>query len=317
MRVGIDIGGTKTAVVVVDGEGNAVALRQARSGRGADVVAVAARTAEEAIRAAGATGLVESVGACVPGVVDVERGRVRHAVHLDVEELALGDLLSARLGQPITVENDVKAAAVGAYLATGAEAHGTFGYLNLGTGLAASFLRDGRLDRGPDGLLGEIGHVPIGGSRPCTCGQVGCLETVASGAALDERLGTWRPGQPNVLDRAAAGDPAAIEAADDLVRGIRTALHLLVVAGGASRIVVGGGLAALGEPLVDRLRAEVARADAASAFHAALRLWPRTRVVQSVVPLAALGAAALATFAPREPAAAGSSELGLSHPSHG
>jgi predicted NBD/HSP70 family sugar kinase len=293
MRLGIDIGGTKTAAVVVGADGETVALRQVPSGRGEDVVEVAVRTAFEAMEQSGGPSSVASVGACAPGVVDHERGVVRHAVNLGVVELDLADALSDRLGHRVVVENDVKSAALGAFLATGAASDGTFGYLNLGTGLAAAVLRAGRLDRGPDGLLGEIGHVPIGGDRPCTCGQTGCLETVASGAALDARLGAWRPGLPTLLDRAAAGDGEAMAAAEELVRGIRIALQLLVVAGGCDRIVVGGGLTGLGEPLVEALRASIAEADRASRFHAALGLWERTAFVHSHVPLAALGAAAL------------------------
>jgi predicted NBD/HSP70 family sugar kinase len=296
MRLGIDIGGTKTAAVVVGDDGAPVALRQVPSGRGEGVVEVAVRTAREAVAEAGGRGVLSSVGACAPGVVDHELGVVRHAVNLGVVELALGDELAERLGHRVVVENDVKAAALGAFLTTGARPVGTFGYLNLGTGLAAAVLRDGRLDRGPEGLLGEIGHVPIGGERPCTCGQTGCLETVASGAALDAGLGAWRPGRPTLLDRAAAGDREAEAAADELVRGIRIALQLLVVAGGCERIVVGGGLTGLGEPLAERLRASIRDADRASRFHAALGLWPRTAFVHTQVPLAALGAAALPGF---------------------
>ncbi len=307
MRLGIDIGGTKTAAVVVGDDGTVLALRQVPSGRGSEVVEIAVRTAWAALSAAGLVDEIASVGACAPGVVDPATGVVRHAVNLAVDELALGAELSTRLGHRVVVDNDVKAAAVGAFLATGADPAVTFGYLNLGTGLAAAVLRDGRLDRGPDGLLGEIGHVPLGGSRPCTCGQVGCLETVASGAALDARLGAWRPGLPTLLDRAEAGDPEADAATDDLVRGIRIALHLLVVAGGCARVVVGGGLTGLGEGLTERLRASIAEADRQSAFHAALGLWPRTNFVRSRVPLAALGAAALPDRHPATPALA---ELG-------
>lgn len=313
MRLGIDIGGTKTAAVVLDDTSRPVALQQVPSGRGADVVDVAVRAARAAVEAAGGPDVVTSIGACAPGVVDIEHGLVRHAVNLGVDELALGAELAARLGHPVVVDNDVKAAAVGAFLLTGAAAEGTFGYLNLGTGLAASVIRDGRLDRGPDGLLGEIGHVPVGGTRPCTCGQVGCLETLASGAALERRLGPWRPSGPTIFERAATGDREAAEAAEELVHGIRIALHLLVVAAGASRVVVGGGLVGLGEPLVDRLRDAFAEADRRSRLHAALGLWARTSFVRSPVPLAALGAAALPGFAGDDPVAVAASHAERPH----
>ncbi|CAN7157289.1 ROK family protein [Terrabacter sp. LjRoot27] len=326
-RLGIDIGGTKTAVALVV-DSTVLALRSAPSGRGsAGVVDVAVRLAQEVL-ATEAGGAVVPVGACMPGLVDPVRGRVRHAVNLEVESLDLAGELSERLGVRVAVENDVKAAALGAWRlrvpsgvgsrsaaapvtagagtggdpgldrasdrASGPASDAALAYLNLGTGLASAVVRDGVVVRGIDGAAGEIGHLPVGGDAPCTCGQVGCLETVASGSAL-ARL--WPAPSRRTTDpfaAAAAGDPLAAAAVDVLCTGVGLAVQVLALASGAERVVVGGGLAGLGAPLLDGIRADLERRARSSRMIAALGLPDRVELLPADVPVAALGAAWLA-----------------------
>ena len=209
----------------------------------------------------------------------------------------------------VSVENDVKAAALGAdallRARSGAAAAPaaprrrlspegrTLAYLNLGTGLAAAVVRDGQVLRGRDGIVGEIGHLPVAGGARCKCGQFGCLETLASGSALD-RL--WRvPGGRgrDPFAAAASGDPVAAHAAQVLCHGIALSLQLLVLTTGAERIVIGGGLCALGNALENGIRSELTRDAAASDFVASLELADRFELLPSDVPVAALGAALL------------------------
>lgn len=344
MRLGLDIGGTKTAAAMVREDGSVAALCTAPSGYGPhEVVRVAAELARRAIAesgygagvgagigaGAGATHPA-SAGACMPGLVDPATGMVRYAVNLGVSALNLAAELESHLGYGVCVENDVKAAALGAdrlmtlrggsrHAATGgrsgawpsalpgawsmalpgvpgvllAETHRTLAYLNIGTGLAAAVVRDGEVVRGPDGVVGEIGHLPMGGDARCTCGQTGCLETLASGSALD-RL--WVRPRGKGLDpfaAAAAGDVQAGAAARVLCSGIALALQLLVLTTGADRIVIGGGLVALGTALSDGIRSELVRRAAASEFVSSLGLCARFELLPADVPVAALGAALL------------------------
>lgn len=321
MRLGLDIGGTKTAAAILNGDGSVAALHTAPSGHGpGEVVAVAAMLAKAAIAeacpvpvaAAGAPGHVTvpggspalaSAGACMPGLVDPASGMVRHAVNLGVEAMDLRRGLSEALGMEVSVENDVKAAALGAHALLRARSGApvlpastegrTLAYLNLGTGLAAAVVRDGKVLRGRDGIVGEIGHFPVAGGTLCKCGQFGCLETLASGSALD-RL--WRvPGGRgrDPFAAAASGDPVAAHAAQVLCHGIALSLQLLVLTTGAERIVLGGGLCALGNALEDGIRSELTRDAAASDFVASLELADRFELLPSDVPVAALGAALL------------------------
>lgn len=115
MRLGIDIGGTKTAAIVLAEDGSVHAQAVTPSGQGnAETVAVAATVAEQAVAAAGGWGGIRSVGACMPGLVDPHTGVVHEAVNLDVQALDLAGSLQDRLGRRPAVDNDVKAAAMGA-----------------------------------------------------------------------------------------------------------------------------------------------------------------------------------------------------------
>lgn len=297
--LGIDIGGTKTAVALVAPDASVLALRTTPSGRGPHGVAdVAARLAREVALESGGLDEVAGVGACMPGLVDPATGLVRHAVNLDVDSLDLAGGLGHRLGRPVAVENDVKAAALGAWRlrddTVAGPATGALAYLNLGTGLASAVVRDGVVVRGIAGAAGEIGHLPVAGDAPCSCGQVGCLETVASGSALARLWPARTRLAADPFVAAASGDAAARMAVDVLASGIGLAVQVLALASGAEHVVAGGGLAGLGAPLLDAVRADLVRRSRASRLVAALELPDRFGLLPASVPVAAVGAAFLA-----------------------
>lgn len=304
MRLGIDIGGTKTAVIVLDDAGQVTAHRTVRSGHGpGTVLDTAAALAQAAAAGAGATGRLLSVGACVPGLVDTVNGTVRHAVNLGLEFVDLAAGLSERIGLPVAVDNDVKAAALGAHrvVTTGrnvravADPGAVLAYLNIGTGLAAAIVQDGEVLRGVHGVAGEIGHVPVGGSTQCGCGQTGCLETLASGSALNRMWGRDARTTDDPFAAAAAGDRAAAEASRALCSGIGLAIELLVLANGAERVVIGGGLTSLGPPLRAGIAADLHGRAERSDFVRSLDLPERFELLPPGLPVAALGAALLAS----------------------
>lgn len=301
MRLGVDIGGSKTAAVVLGADGELLASATAPSGRGAaDVVAQATHIARLAMAEVGGPTAITSAGACIPGLVDPVAGTVRHAVNLDVEHLDLAVDLGAALGLDVTVENDVKAAALGAHHLGGDRADRTLAYLNLGTGLAAAVVHAGEVVRGVDGVAGEIGHLPFGGDVLCACGQTGCLETMASGSAL---LRMWPDAETqsfDLLGAASRGDGAAVLAAEALCGGVAIAVQVLVLASGAQSVVVSGGLTALGDPLLEAIRAALRVRAAESPFLASLALAERVSFLPAGVPVAAIGAARLVRPAPAD-----------------
>lgn len=301
LRLGVDIGGTKTLAAVVTEGGEVVATRSAPSGRGArQVVEVAAATARHALDLVGGIGAVSGVGVCIPGLVDPVAGTARNAANLGVDFVALAKDLGAALGCEVRVANDVKAAAHGAvaWLAGGSTAVDTRGagalaYLNVGTGLGSALVRDGVVDRGIGGVAGEIGHLPIGGGIRCACGQTGCLETIASGSALTRMWPDAASAGESPFRAAVAGDERAAIAIATICAGIGLAIETLALAAGAEFVVIGGGLTALGDDLHAGIRANLAQRAAASAIIDSLDLPGRFAFLPDSLPVAAIGAACL------------------------
>jgi len=298
VRLGIDIGGTKTAAVAIGADGELSDQVRMPTGFGADaVVATALRTVERMTQLAGlGAHAFDSIGIGIPGAVDSATGRVTHAVNLGLEGLDLGPRLADRLGVDVRVENDVKAAALGAHhllgIADGIRAH-SMAYLNLGTGLAAGVVLGGHLLRGGHGVAGEIGHIPVDpAGELCGCGQRGCLETVASGSAIARLWPTTNPlAAVDLFDRADAGDPAALEVRERFLTGVASAVRLLALTTDVDDVVIGGGLAALGDRLVDGVRRILGEWADESAFLASLDLARRVQVIPRGFPAAAVGAA--------------------------
>ncbi|WP_246854479.1 ROK family protein [Naasia sp. SYSU D00057] len=297
VRVGVDIGGTKTDAVAVDGGGAVLGELRVPTGFGAEAVVA---TTVEAVSSLASQLRVEprefsSLGVGIPGSVDSGSGRVAHAVNLGLEGLDLGAELTSRLGVDARVENDVNAAALGVYsrLSSADRTISSMAYLNLGTGLAAGLVLGGRLWRGSRGNAGEIGHIPIDPTGPlCPCGQRGCLETLASGSAVSRQWPTDHPRPVQELfEAASAGDAAAEAVWDRLLGDVASAVRLLVLTVDVDRVVIGGGISSLGDPLLGGVRDTLDGWAAASPFLASLGLRERVELVPAGFPAAAVGAA--------------------------
>jgi len=294
--VGLDIGATKILGVVVDGQGAILAQVREETSPGADGVLSSAATVVERLQAASGEPLTGPVGVGIPGLVDVATGSVAHAVNLDLagEPFPLAERLAERLGLSVAVDNDLNAATLGAHVLSGVD---DLVYLSLGTGLAAGLVLDGRIRRGARGAAGEIGHIPVDPTGAlCQCGQRGCLETVASGSAI---AASWPsegvPAAQALFAAAASGTPAAVRVLDTFLRGVADAIRMICLAVDPATVILGGGVAALGEPLLAAVQGALRQQAATSPFLAALDLAGRVRVVPADVPVAALGAALLGT----------------------
>lgn len=292
LRIGLDMGGTKTdAVIVSDGDAILHRVRITTSWGPDGVIATALRAIDElCVLADVAPTDVSSVGVGVPGQIG-EGGSIRHAVNLGVDELALAAVLGDRIARPVVVENDVKAAALGAARLLGST--GSFVYLNLGTGVAAGHVVDGGLRRGTRGSAGEVGHVSVDpAGHACRCGQRGCIETLAGGTYVAEHWGA--PSDYPVLavfDAADRGDERALAIRTDLARGVASAVTILGLTIDPDVIIIGGGISALGERLIEVVERELASAAAGSEFLRSLALSSRVDLLPRSLPAAAYGAA--------------------------
>lgn len=257
---GIDIGGTKTAGVLVDAEGTVLAraTRDTPARVGGEAMAeTAALLVEELSAHAGVR--ADAVGVGAAGVVEPGTGSIRAASDLFVDwaGFPLGERLRARLEVPVRVENDVNAFLLGETAWGSARGRDVLGVM-LGTGVGGALVLDGRLRHGPHGAAGEIGHTPGYGDLVCTCGMTGHLETLASGTSIARRY-TAATGEPvdgarAVADRARAGDAVAAAIFADAGRAVTLACVSAATLVDVSLAVVGGGVVAawdLLEPAVD------------------------------------------------------------------
>ncbi|ADP81051.1 ROK family protein [Pseudofrankia inefficax] len=319
VRVGLDIGATKILGVVVAGDGTVLAQAREQTVAGPDGVLASAGAVLERLAEAVDGPLPPDVGVGVPGIVDRRRGAVKHAVNLGLggDWFPLADQIGARAGAlrhfgantarshfgantarshfgagpaRVTLENDLNAATWGAHVLSGAD---DLAYVSLGTGLAAGFVLDGVLRRGAHGAAGEIGHVPVDpAGELCSCGQKGCLELVASGSAASA---AWPsrdvPPAQALFAAAAAGDPTAVAARDRFVDGVADAIRMLGLTVDPRTIILGGGVANLGAPLLDAVAGALRAQAATSPFLSSLDLASRLTLVPRGVPVGALGAA--------------------------
>lgn len=305
MRVGVDVGGTKTLALLLAEDGSvAASVRRPTPPDPRDLIELIA----EVCAGLGAGGTVSSLGVGIAGFVTRD-GTVRYSPNLPaLVELPLRERLSEHLGVPVTVENDATAAAWGEARRGAGVGCDDLAMVSLGTGIGVGIVAEGRLLRGAHGFAGEGGHVTVDPHGPVhVTGRPGPWELYASGHALG-RLARARAGAgrfaagctlagsveairgEHVQTALVAGDADALEIvaeyAGEVARGLAAVVYLLDPA----RIVLGGGVIRLGEPL----RRGVEDALAATLVGAEHR--PRVRVALAVlgVEAAAIGAALLA-----------------------
>lgn len=312
--VGVDIGGTKTAILVTEPDGTVRARAIAPTAVGAPdraADAIAALVSAALAEAAATPADVAAVGVGVPGRVDRERGHVTLAVNLDWHDLPLGPRLEARLGIPTIVENDVRAAALGLHRRRLFGQAESLALLAIGTGISAGVVLHGQLHRGALGLAGEIGHVIIEPDGPqCACGNRGCFEAVAAGPAIVTRtLAGWAarrdghapepseqnlPGAEGVFAAHALGDEVATEVVESAGRAIAWGIHLLALAYDPERIVLGGGVSHAGGPFMAPIRRELDRYRAASPLAAEILDPDRVQLLPAGADAGAWGAVTVA-----------------------
>jgi glucokinase len=275
LAVGIDIGGTKLAAGLVDDEGS-VRVRIRRETPATDAGAITDLVVD-VVTDLTSGGAQVPVGIGAAGMIDL-RGTVRYAPNVDWADHPLRDEIAARVGEPVTVDNDANVAAWAEYCCgAGREAQDSMLMLTLGTGVGGGLVQHGRLVRGSNGLGAEFGHIIVAEGGPvCGCGNRGCLEALASGTAIgrvaaeEARAGTIPP------DSALADVPpgelvgqrvtAAAKAGDAFATGVlrRCGFWLGVGIAGIVNavdpeiVVLGGGAMAAGELLLEPARASFA-----------------------------------------------------------
>jgi glucokinase len=304
--IGVDLGGTKMAVGVLAGTETRWESREASTGQTEDeLVELLVREVSDARDACPD---VVAVGLGIPATIDQERGEAVAAVNLPIADLPIRELVAERVGLPVFLDNDGNVAAFAEYLYGAARDMPDIVMLTIGTGIGGGLILGGEIYRGSTGAGAELGHVVIqADGPPCqgNCPNHGCVESLASGTALgregraaaesspDSALGELHEAGEEidglaVTEAALDGDETAIAVFDLIGTRLGVACSSFANIFQPDAIVVGGGVIAAGDLLLDPARREL-RARALTPMN-------RTPILQATLGADAgmIGAAALA-----------------------
>ncbi|MBL8232446.1 MAG: ROK family protein [Bryobacterales bacterium] len=274
--VGIDLGGTNIAGGVASEDGCLLRTASAptRSEEGPE--AILARIAE--LGAELAQGRLLGLGVGVPGLVDTASGVTKFLPNLPTQwrDVAAGEYLRSKLGCPVRLLNDCRTAALGELQFGAGRNYRDLALFMIGTGIGGGVILDGQVRLGALGAAGELGHQTILPDGPlCGCGNRGCLETLASGPAIaGEGVRLMRSGLAPKLFELTAGNAEAVtpksmaEAARLGDRAVEASIARIagylgigvanvIVTVHPQLVVIGGGVAAMGDLLLEPLRRTV------------------------------------------------------------
>jgi len=275
--VGVDVGSRTLRVALADLQGQVLARHQVPTGSagGSAIIDQIGAIVDElfAITRCDRSKLY-AVGVGAPGMTNVQTGRVIRAVNLPGwVDLPLRDLVQARLGAPVRVDNDANMAALGERWQGAARRVNDFVFLALGAGVGAGVVVGGRLHRGHHWYAGEISHMNLDFREwQSDFGDRGYLESHVGAAAIPE----WQHARPlvdpfegihqdraaavaTIIEAARAGDARAAAVIDQLAVYLGTAVSNIVAVLDPALIVLGGGLSHAGDLLIEPLRRVVSR----------------------------------------------------------
>jgi glucokinase len=274
--IGVDLGGTKMLVGVLDPAAEVVwESRERSTGQSEeDLVDLVVREVEEARKARPG---VSAVGLGIPATIDHDRGLAVSAVNLPIADLPIRDRVSERTGLPIFVDNDANVAAFAEHLYGAARGADNAVMLTIGTGIGGGLILGGEIYRGATGAGAELGHMVIamdGLACQGNCPGHGCVETYASGTALGREARAAAEREPDsvlgqilaageevdgkaVTEAALSGDEAAVGVFDLVGSRLGVALTSFANIFEPEVIVIGGGVIAAGDLLLEPARREL------------------------------------------------------------
>ena len=270
--IGIDIGGTKIAGGLVDSAGNIVKNLRVPTPSN-DPAAIVASVVDLANQLAEGESVV-GVGVAAAGFVDAERENIVYAPNLSWRNEPFKAKLEAQLSLPVVIENDARAAGWAEFQYGAAKSASHMILLTIGTGVGGAVVSNSQLQRGKFGFAGELGHVRVvPNGLLCGCGQNGCIEQygsgtallraaralVASGAPKAARLAELQATNGDltgneVYQAISERDPASLELLADLGSWLGQTIATLCAAIDPEVVVIGGGVSAAGDLLLDPIR---------------------------------------------------------------
>lgn len=264
--VGIDIGGTTVAIATVNELGEINEQRVIPTDLSISPGEMIIRISEEVKQVVNSSGIamdnIIGIGIGAPGPLDSKNGMITCPPNLQTWiDVPIVDLLKKELPLPITLENDANAAALAEKWIGAAQENDDFAYITVSTGIGAGIFADGKLLRGLKGNAGDIGHAVVDPSfGQCSCGQYGCLESIASGTAIakhgSEILGKDVTTK-EVFDQYHEGNEKIIEYIDKVLRVLGVACVSVINTFDPEKIVIGGGVSKVGDLLFNSIRSYV------------------------------------------------------------
>jgi glucokinase len=274
--IGVDLGGTKMLIGVLS-EGTEPLYEQREVSRGQsedELVELLVREVEEAREARPD---VAAVGLGIPATIDHERGIAVAAVNLPLSDVPIKQVVTERTGLPVFVDNDANTAAYAEYLFGAGRSKPNMVMLTVGTGIGGGLILGGEVYRGSTGAGAELGHTVIqADGPPCqgNCPNHGCVEALASGTALGREGRAAAESAPDsalgkvlaeggevdgkaVTEAAVAGDEIAIGVFDLIGSRLGVACATFANVFQPDAIVVGGGVIAAGDLLLEPARREL------------------------------------------------------------
>lgn len=312
--IAVDLGGTNIRVAVISADGDLRHRSQAPTPASEGPEAVIRRIGEKVEQAAVRAGLGPNVpvGVASPGPLNPRTGVVLYTPNMPGwRDIPFVELLAAQTGRQVALQNDGNCGALGERRFGSAKGVDNLIYLALGTGIGGGVISEGILIDGKNGMGVEVGHATVAMDGPrCTCGAIGCVEAFASGWAIQREAeaiartadgdamralaGDGRIHAGIVAESARNGDPAALLLLDRASRALGAAMGTFVNLFDPEMIVFGGGVASLGDLLIE----PATRAMQAYSF---VDMREDARIVFSSLGddtgLYGAGALALATFA--------------------
>ena len=265
VHLGLDLGGTNLKWAVAEHGDGDDDWRSADCGQGPTQAyegpdAVVARMADVARSAIGRWPEIASIGIGVPGLYDPATGTTRFLVNVPGAWAGrpVARPIEDALGIPVSLINDARAFGLAELrLGAGRGARSLIG-LTLGTGVGGVIVIDGRVVLGHDGTAGELGHQTIDpDGPPCGCGNRGCVEAFARADRIAEACGTATA--EAAVTAARAGDRRAIDGLATIGRYLGIGVANAIVVLSPDRVVIGGGVAAAGDLLLEPIRDELRR----------------------------------------------------------
>lgn len=255
--IGLDFGGTKLLIGELDKKGNILCKKQYDTGYSSqqDAVKGIFENLRDYKRTVGFQGNVRAAGMGIVGIVDCDQGLWISINHeREGQPVHLAELLEAELGVPCGVNNDVRSATTAELMLGQGKYSRDFIYLNVGTGLAAGFVSNGKIIRGANYNAGEVGHmsVDLQNFAPCICGRRGCVENVVSGTGFTRQIQAY--GRADLLNEneradvfalfegARAGEPDCKEMVEYAAASLACVIMNLVRVTDPDTVILGGGI---------------------------------------------------------------------------